>query len=87
MPTNVLITGAAGYIGSMLIESLSATEAIGKIVGIDLRDSSAAYQGNHKIKLIQADISQDSWKEAIGGEHVGVAPVRPDRRRVEVAPF
>ena len=72
MPTNVLITGAAGYIGSMLIESLSAIASIGKIVGIDLRDGSAPYQGNEKIKFIQADVSEDSWMEAVRDEQVDV---------------
>jgi nucleoside-diphosphate-sugar epimerase len=72
MTTNVLITGAAGYIGSMLIDSLSPVDSIGRILAIDLRDGADRCQGHEKVRFIQADVSDDAWMGAIRDERVDV---------------
>jgi len=72
MTTNVLITGAAGYIGSMVIDSLSPVDSIGKIIAIDLREGTDLCQGREKVRFIQADVSEDSWIAAIRDEHIDV---------------
>jgi UDP-glucose 4-epimerase len=72
MTSNVLITGAAGYVGSMVIDALSRLEAVGKIVGIDLRDGSALGAARGNFRFIRADISEDSWVEAIRDEQIDV---------------
>lgn len=72
IPTNVLITGAAGYIGSMLIESLSTVSSIGKIIAIDLRRAPDLTQRAENVRFIQADISGNAWGEAIRDEQIDV---------------
>ena len=70
MPINVLITGAAGYIGAMVVVALSQLEAVGKIIGIDLRNGPALRPARDKVRFVQADISEDSWVEAIRDEQI-----------------
>ena len=72
MATNVLITGAAGYIGSMVIVALSQLETVGKIVGIDLRDGPALWAARDNVRFVQADIAEDSWIEAVRDEQIDV---------------
>jgi nucleoside-diphosphate-sugar epimerase len=72
MAISVLITGAAGYIGSMVVVALSQLETVGKIVGIDLRDGPALCAARDKCRFVQADIAEDSWVEAIRDEQIDV---------------
>jgi UDP-glucose 4-epimerase len=67
---NVLITGAAGYIGSMMTRSLSQMDSISKIIGIDLKSAPNLYRNHHKIRFIQADIADDAWIEKIADEKI-----------------
>jgi UDP-glucose 4-epimerase len=60
----VLVTGAAGYVGSMLIDTLHAMDAVAKIVGVDLEPRPDRLAGNAKLAWIQADVSTDDWQAA-----------------------
>jgi UDP-glucose 4-epimerase len=60
----VLITGAAGYVGSVLIDALQAMDSVDRIVGVDLRSRPDRLTGNAKVAWIQADVSTDDWQAA-----------------------
>jgi UDP-glucose 4-epimerase len=60
----VLITGAAGYVGSVLIDALQAMDKVTGIIGVDLRPRPDRLAGNAKIAWIQADVSSDDWQAA-----------------------
>jgi nucleoside-diphosphate-sugar epimerase len=72
MASTVLITGAAGYIGSMVVVALSKLETVGKIVGIDLRDGPALCAARDNFRFVKADISEDAWVETIRDEEIDV---------------
>lgn len=72
MTTNILITGAAGYIGSMLIDALAPMPSTGRITAIDLRQGSEPCHRHEKVRFVQADVSEDEWIEAIRDEPVDV---------------
>jgi nucleoside-diphosphate-sugar epimerase len=60
----VLITGAAGYVGSVLIDALQAMDRVTQIIGIDLKPRPDRLAGNARIAWIQADVSSDDWQAA-----------------------
>jgi UDP-glucose 4-epimerase len=63
---NVLITGAAGYIGTMLIERLAHSDSIDAIYAIDIRARPAQSNGLAKLFWIRADVAEDGWTSQVG---------------------
>lgn len=67
---NILITGGAGYVGSMLVDQFSDREDVGRIICIDkepapdfdVNDGSGADTGAEKIEFIQKNLADD-WEE------------------------
>jgi nucleoside-diphosphate-sugar epimerase len=72
METNVLITGAAGYIGTMLIESLSEIASLGRINGIDLKERPEQLASCAKLNWIRADVAGDAWVGPLSDEAIDV---------------
>lgn len=60
----VLITGAAGYVGSVLVDALQTMDNVTKIVGLDLRPRPDRLTGDAKVAWIRADLSTDEWQTA-----------------------
>ncbi len=60
----VLITGAAGYIGSILINALESIDEVDAIVGIDLKPKPDRLAATTKVAWIQGDVSTDDWQAA-----------------------
>lgn len=60
----ILITGAAGYVGSVLIDRLQAIPEISGIVGVDLRPRPDRLANATNVAWIQADVSTDEWQIA-----------------------
>jgi UDP-glucose 4-epimerase len=58
----VLVTGAAGYVGSILVDVLQKIDVVTHIVGVDLKPRPDRLAGNGRIAWIQADISTDAWQ-------------------------
>lgn len=67
----VLITGAAGYVGSVLLDAVQTLPNVTRIIAVDLKPCPARLAGNVRIAWIQADVSGDDW-QAAAREH------RPD---------
>jgi UDP-glucose 4-epimerase len=72
METNVLITGAAGYIGTMLIERLSEIASVGRINGIDIKERPARLASCAKLNWIQANVAGDAWVASLSDEPIDV---------------
>lgn len=69
---NVLITGAAGYIGTMLIERLAGSDDINRIYGIDIKRQPARLGHFGNLRWIRADVSEDQWLLQVRDEHIDV---------------
>jgi nucleoside-diphosphate-sugar epimerase len=69
---NILITGAAGYIGTMLMERLADSDAIDAIFGIDLKAQPARWGGRAELRWIRADVAEDDWLSEVRHEHIDV---------------
>jgi nucleoside-diphosphate-sugar epimerase len=66
----LLITGAAGYVGSALIDALVQVAWIDRIVCIDLKPRPETTKAHNKIEWIQADLSIDGWQSKVRATQV-----------------
>jgi UDP-glucose 4-epimerase len=66
----VLITGAAGYVGSILIQALELIDGVDGIVGVDLKPKPDRLATATKLAWIQADVSTDDWQTAVRAHRV-----------------
>lgn len=64
MKINVLVTGASGYIGSMLVYFLSQKDYIGKIYALDVKEPKFLWKPNEKIVFVKKNLV-DNWEEEI----------------------
>jgi nucleoside-diphosphate-sugar epimerase len=69
---NVLITGAAGYIGSMLLDAFGQLASVTAVIGVDLKPLPERHAAHPKLQWIQACVAEDTWIEAIRGEPIDV---------------
>lgn len=69
---NVLVTGAGGYIGTMLLDALGEQSAVEKLVGVDLKPLPPRQACNAKLRWIQADVADETWSEVARREGVSV---------------
>jgi nucleoside-diphosphate-sugar epimerase len=69
---NVLITGAAGYLGAMLIDQLGRSNDAGKIIGIDIKDRPELAADCPKLLWIRADVAEDAWIPQVQDEAIDV---------------
>jgi len=61
----VLITGSAGYIGSILINRFLQDERITEIIGIDLKKKPKQIPDNPKLSWLKFDLVKDSWQKIV----------------------
>jgi nucleoside-diphosphate-sugar epimerase len=61
----LLITGAAGYVGAMLVEKFVTRADVAHIIGIDKEPMPEMFSGNSKLTYIHANTS-DNWETQIG---------------------
>jgi nucleoside-diphosphate-sugar epimerase len=72
---SVLITGAAGYVGSMLVEKFISRDDVSRVVGVDreaMPESLSQHQHAAKISWVQADTSSGMWQETARAAKVDV---------------
>lgn len=67
----LLITGAAGYVGAMLIDIFSRRDDVARIIGLDKEPIPDLIKDAPKLTYIQANTADLSWKRA-------TAEARPD---------
>lgn len=60
----VFITGAAGYVGTMLVEKFSARQDVIKVVGLDKEPVPEAIKNEPKLVYIQANTADD-WEAEV----------------------
>jgi nucleoside-diphosphate-sugar epimerase len=65
MSHKIFITGAAGYVGTMLVEKFSERNDVEAILGLDKEPVPDLIKNNSKLEYIQANTSDDSWKERV----------------------
>jgi nucleoside-diphosphate-sugar epimerase len=64
-----LITGCAGYVGSVLTLALSKLDGVAEIVGLDLRPQPDRLRTD-KLRWVQAGTADDSWRAALAGRGI-----------------
>ncbi len=61
----VLITGSAGYIGSILINHFLKNDKITEIIGIDLKKKPERIPDDKKLVWLKYDLAKDGWQKII----------------------
>lgn len=65
----IFITGAAGYVGTMLVEQFSKRDDVVKIVGLDKEPMPEMLAGNQKLVWVTANTSDGTWQEKVATEN------------------
>lgn len=61
----ILVTGAAGYVGAMLVDQWSKRDDVEEILALDMADPEDFVLGAPKTTWIQANTSDGSWQEKV----------------------
>jgi nucleoside-diphosphate-sugar epimerase len=67
MKHNILITGAAGYVGFMLVEQFSRRGDVAKIIALDKEEMPEEFLGNAKVTYVRSNVS-DGWEKDVAAE-------------------
>lgn len=65
MKHTLLITGAAGYVGTMLVEQFAKRDDVERIIGLDREPIPDLIRDEPKLTYIQAHTQDDSWVEEV----------------------
>src|SRR5258708_1557893 len=68
MKHTIFVTGAAGYVGSMLVQQLGKRDDVERIIGLDKEPMPELLQGQGKLIYIQANLSDGTWQEKVKEE-------------------
>ncbi|MBC7836308.1 NAD-dependent epimerase/dehydratase family protein [Acetobacteraceae bacterium] len=60
----IFITGAAGYVGAMLVKKFAAREDVDRIVGLDKEPLPEMLEGEEKLVYVQMNTA-DAWEEKV----------------------
>lgn len=59
----VCITGAAGYVGEMLVEQMAARSDVKQVIGLDKEPLPERIAGLEKLTYIEHNMADDGWQE------------------------
>jgi nucleoside-diphosphate-sugar epimerase len=65
MKHTILITGAAGYVGTMLVRQFAAREDVDTIIGIDKEPLPEILQNEPKLKYLETNLATAGWEEMV----------------------
>ncbi len=65
----VYITGAAGYVGAMLVDQFSKRDDVERIIALDKESMPEFLSGNSKVLWISANTADGSWQERVRAEN------------------
>lgn len=65
---SILITGAAGYVGGMLVEQFARRNDVERIIGIDKEPMPQSYQSIEKLVYLSTN-TVDDWEEQVRAYH------------------
>lgn len=71
MKHSILITGAAGYVGTMLVERFAKREDVERIIGIDKEPIPDILRNEPKLVYHQTNTADD-WEEKVRAEHPNI---------------
>lgn len=63
MKHTVLITGAAGYVGTMLVRRMAAREDVERVIGLDKEPVPELIRDEPKLVYIETNTADDGWEE------------------------
>lgn len=61
----ILLTGAAGYVGAMLVDEWSRRDDVERIIALDMVDPEDFVKDAPKTTWIKANTSDDTWQEVV----------------------
>ncbi len=64
-PKTLFITGAAGYVGAMLVEQFAKRSDVTKIIGLDKEPMPDLFKGNKKIVYIEHNMADAGWEDLV----------------------
>lgn len=65
MKHTLLITGASGYVGAMLVKKFAEREDVERIIGLDREPVSDLIKDEAKLVYIQANTQDNSWQDQV----------------------
>ncbi len=72
MKHTILITGAAGYVGTMLVQQLAKRDDVERILGLDKEPMPELLKGETKLDYIQANLADTDWQERVRAAAPGI---------------
>ena len=61
----IFITGAAGYVGAMLVDQWSSREDVAEIIALDMAEPEAFVKDRPKVTWISANTSDGTWQNTV----------------------
>lgn len=61
----VLITGAAGYVGSMLVRRFAAREDVERVIGLDKEPMPEMLENEEKLVYLETNTADEGWEEKV----------------------